>query len=338
MGQQSLIIVALSALLLSISVFGIMGGWGASTETTADLFEREQALNITRSGVNLAVSKVRREKMWRTGFTNLRVAGGSVSVRIRDLGVDSVEITSVGTINGVSHTSIVEAKLSSIFPNVESALAIFGDSVEFDNSGKTFLIDGRDYNIGGATLGPNPTVDGSGKIADDVEKHMDPLVKHLVEGAGGAPSIGPFEAQNLDVLQKFYKDRATMTLPAGKYAGNYALCTIDNPQIVHVPGDLEWAGTITGAGILVVDGGLTMKGTIRWEGIVLVMSGNVNIEFDALGSPEIIGTIWVGNNDVSGITKVKVNGNPQIKYSYNTLTTVLQNLGLLEVEIYKYYE
>ncbi len=126
MGQQALIIVALSSLLVGVSVLGFMGAWDYSNETTASLFEREQALNITRSGVNLAISRLRQQKTWRTGFSNFAVSGGSVSVRIVDMGLDTVRITSVGTINGVQHTSVLEAKLSSIFPTVESALTVFG--------------------------------------------------------------------------------------------------------------------------------------------------------------------------------------------------------------------
>jgi hypothetical protein len=342
MGQQSMIIVALSSLLLSISVFGIMGGWDSSSETTATLFEREQSLNITRSGVNLTVAKLRKQKTWRTGFSDLAVAGGRVSVKIESLGEDTVRIFSAGTISGFTHQSEVVAKLSSIFPNVESALTVFGDSVEFTNDGKAFKIDGRDYKLGGETLGSYAPVSGigvqSGKIVEDVEKNLDPKLTDQIQGKGGAPSIGDFNTSNLTALQTFYKERATMILPPGKYASNVVLSTIAHPEIVYVPGDLEWAGTISGAGILVVDGALTMKGTIKWEGIVLALSGTVNVDFDGLGSPTIIGTVWVGNNTSAGVTKVKISGNPTIKYSYITLMTVLGNLGLLEVEIISYYE
>ena len=342
MGQQSLIIVLMSSLLLSISVLGMVGMWNWSTETTATLFEREQALNISRSGVNKAVSILRKKKVWRAGFNGLRVAGGNVDVGIRDLGPDTVQIISVGTINRISHQSIVEAKLSSIFPTVESALTIFGDSVEFTNDGKAFLIDGRDYLPGGTVLGSYPAVHGIGvetpKVASDVVTNMDPNVHSNVEGSGGSPSVGSFSTLNLATLQSFYKDRATITLPAGSYAYNGVFGTMTDPEIVHVPGDLQWKGTISGAGILVVDGALALNGNIEWEGIVLSLSGDVHIEISGTGNPHIHGTLWVGNNDPSGITNVNITGNPSIKYSYLTLMTVLGNLGLLDVEIYKYYE
>lgn len=342
MGQQSLIIVMLSSLLLSISVYGFMGFWNYSAETTSNLFEREQALNVSRSGVNLAVSRLKREKTWRTGYNGISVAGGAANVRIVDIGEDSVRIISQGTINGVSHRSVVEAKLSSIFPNVESALTIFGDSVSFSNNGKSFWVDGRDYLMDGVTLGPNPPVSGigvqSGKIAEDIKTTMDPSVFPLIQGAGGAPSIGTIGTSDLGALHSFYRDRATIKLPPGKYADNTVFGTVASPEIVYVPGDLEWSGVISGAGILVVDGQLIMKGKIQWRGIILSMSGDVQIELGGTGTPAILGTVWVGNN-ASGIeTQVHVDGNPSIKYSYQTLMTVLGNLGLLEVEILSYYE
>ncbi len=342
MGQQSLIIVTLSSLLLSISVLGIMGGWNFSNETTADLFEREQALNVTRSGINLAVSKIRKQKSWRTGYSNFSVAGGTVSVRVVDLGPDTVRITSAGTVNGVTHKAIVEAKLSSIFPNVESALTVFGDSVEFTNNGTAWNIDGRDYLPDGITLSGGPAVHGvgvqSGETVTDLKNMINPMVYPNINGKGGTPSLGTINTSNLDALHKFYSERATITLPAGKYADNTIFGTMDNPEIVYVPGDLEWTGVISGSGILVVDGQLIMKGKVRWQGIILSMSGDVKIELGRTGTPSILGTVWVGNKSTSDITHVHFDGNPSIKYSYTALMKILGNLGLLEVEIYKYYE
>lgn len=345
MGQQALIIVALSSLLVGVSVLGFMGAWDYSNQTTASMFEREQALNITRSGVNLAVSTLRQQKTWRTGYTGLSLAGGSVSVRITDLGPDTVRITSAGTINGVTHTSVVEAKLSSIFPTVESALTVFGDSVEVTADGKAFLIDGNDHKIDG-TPGTYPAVEGIGvqsmQSVADVKKQLDSAsggsIASRVIGEGGTGSVGSFSTSNLSSLHTFYKSIATILLPAGKYADNRVLGTLDRPEVVYVPGNLEWSGTISGAGILVVDGQLIMKGKIEWKGIILAMSGDVTISLGGTGTPSILGTIWVGNTDPTKVTRVNVTGNPTVAYSYMTLMTILGNLGLLDVEIFKYYE
>lgn len=343
MGQQSLIIVALSSLLLSISLFGFLGVWDSSNEATATFFEREQALNVARSGVNMAVTQLRRQKTWRTGYTNVTAAGGTVTVRITDIGVDSVRIQSQGTINGFTHPILVEAKLSSIFPTVECALAVFGDSVSVTNSGKAWTIDGRDWKSDLSGIATSQSVYGIGvqstKIVTDVQKQVTANdVAANVMGKGTNPSVGTFGTTNLTQLQQFYKDRRTILLPAGTYSGNSVFGTLANPEIVHVPGNLEWTGVISGAGILVVDGSLIMKGKVSWQGIVLALSGDVKIEMGGTGTPSLLGTVWVGNNTTNKTTNVHVNGTPDVRYSYQTLMTILANLGLLEVEIYKYYE
>jgi hypothetical protein len=345
MGQQAMIIVALSSLLVGMSVLGFMGAWDYSNNATATLFEEEQALNVTRSGVNLAISKLRHQKSWRTGFSNLSVAGGTVSVRVVDLGIDTVRISAAGTINGVTHNSVLEAKLSSIFPTVESSMTIFGDSVEVSSNGKSFEIDGRDYNIDG-TLGSNPAVNGIGvqsaESVADVKKQLATASGGSIEanvlGAGGTPSVGSFASSNLTQLHQFYKDRRTMTIPAGSYADNKVIGSYEQPEIVYVPGDLEWSGNVTGTGILVVDGQLVMKGKVAWRGIILAMSGDVYIDIGGTGTPSILGTVWIGNTDPTVPTQAHVNGNPSIRYSYTALMTILGNLGLLEVEVFKYYE
>ena len=124
MGYQTIIIVLLSSTLLSVTILGLSGVWDQSTTTVVTQANEEQAVNVASSGVNLAIISLRRNKDWRTGFSSLPVAGGRCTVSLTDLGVDSVRITSNGTINGTTHTSIAVVKLASIFPSVEAALTV----------------------------------------------------------------------------------------------------------------------------------------------------------------------------------------------------------------------
>ena len=343
MGQQSMIIVLLGSLMLSFSVFGFMGMWNSSGDTVVDQFEREQAYNVATSAVNLSLSNLRVNKFWRSGFSNLGVANGTASLRVIDVGKDTVKIDAVGTYNGVEHRVSCVAKLRSIFPTVNSALAVFGDSVNFTNSGKAFSIDGRDHNAD-FTLGPNPAVDGIGaetsKVADDIKKQVTTNgVEDLIIGKTGAiPSVGTFPKMSLQELRDYYAALKTMTVAAGKYSGNAIFGTLAKPEIVHVPGNLEWDGIITGCGILVVDGSLSLKGKITWYGIVLTLAGDVKIDMGGSGTPRILGTTFVGNKGGMVSTNVNVNGNPSLMYSYSVIQTVLANLNLLRVEVIKYWE
>jgi hypothetical protein len=343
MGQQSIIIAVLASFLLTMAVGSMMGAWDMSTDTIATQFEEEQAMNVANSGINLAISTLRQTKTWRAGYTNLAVANGSATVRITDLGTDSVRINSTGTYGTATRTAVVHAKLSSIFPTAESALTIFGDSVEFDADGKSFLIDGRDYLADGSTFGTHDPVYGIAVTANHITDYLKTdltadAIGPNVQGKGGAPSVGTFSKSNLDSLMNLYRTYATVKLPAGKYSGNAVYGSLDNPQIVHVAGNLEWTGTITGAGILIVDGALLMAGKVSWQGIVMALSGDVTLQLGASGTPSIIGSTFIGSKNVTGVTKVHVNGNPAVKYSHSVLETVLAKLNLLQVEVSSYWE
>ncbi|MDH7516688.1 MAG: hypothetical protein QHI48_12540 [Bacteroidota bacterium] len=343
MGQQSMILVIMTSLLLGGAVMAFMGEWDTSTNTTTRQFSEEHALNVANSGMNLAVSRLRQNKLWRAGFTNLAVGGGTVTVGITDLGVDTVRVTSTGTYNGVTRRVVAVVRLGSIFPTVQSALAVYGDSVTFTNAGKSFLFDGSDYKADGVTLSGNPPVWGLGvqqdKIVDYLKNQitLDGVAPNVL-GLGSTPSVGKFTADSIKVLRDFYKGMATRVLSAGKYSGNAVIGTLAAPEICYIPGNLEWDGTITGAGILVVDGQLLLKGKVSWSGIVIAVAGGLTLDLGASGTPALLGTTLVGNDNPLRITNVKVNGNPSVKYSYEAVATVLANLDLLRVQILSYYE
>jgi hypothetical protein len=262
---------------------------------------------------------------------------------VKDLGVDSVQLTSAGTFGAATQTVVVRCKLSSIFPTAESALTVFGDSVAFTNSGKSFLIDGRDYKADGVTLGTHDPVYGIAVASTKISTYLKTQitagdVAANVQGQGTSPSVGTFAKTNLDSLMTLYKNYATITLASGKYSGNATYGTLDAPQIVHVAGDLEWTGTISGAGILIVDGSLRMAGKVNWSGIVMALNGDVTLDLGASGTPAILGSTFIGSKNTLNTTNVHVNGNPAVKYSYDVLETVLAKLSMLQVEVVSYWE
>ena len=344
MGHQTLLIAIVASLFLSGAILVLMGNWQASSGAVGSQFEREQALNVSNSGIALALSKLRNDKSWRTGFNNLAMSNGRCTLTVTDIGKDSVQIISNGQYGAGNHRSIVRAKLFSVFPVVESALTVYGDSVNFSNAGKSFHIDGHDYLEDGTTLGPNDAVYGMGvnkqKTVDQLKKTVtDDGVAANIDGKGGTPSVGLFTNKEVfDSLHAMYRSLATIRLPSGKYSNNAVFGSMSSPEIVHVPGNLEWTGTIAGCGILVVDGDLIMKGTITWKGIVIAMSADIDLYLGGVGTPNIIGTTFVGTNVSGKITNVKLNGNPYFRYSNNVLQNVLAKLNLLQVEVISYFE
>ena len=342
MGQQSFIIIALSSLLLSISIFGFMDMWSDSSEISATQYAREQSLNIARRGVTIAMKRLRNSRTWRAGYTNMAVQGGTVSVRITDIGVDTIRIDAQGSIAGESHSILVEATISSLVPNMESALTMFGDSVSFTAAGHSWSIDGRDWKADG-TLGGRAAVNGiglrTGKAVEDLIKQLgDTGDKHHVLGVGDAPSVGRFKASDLSGLQASFISKATTTLAEGHDAGTAVYGSPSTPEIVYAPGDMEMTGIVTGHGILIVKGELLLQGPIRWKGLVCSLSGNVRLEAGALGAPMILGALWVGNGASNGATRVHARGASSIRYSSETLDTMFRNFGLCTVRVIRYFE
>lgn len=343
MGQQSLILVFMTTLLLSGGVVLYMQEQRSSSDTTTNQFIGEHALNVANSGINLAISRVRQEKTWRTGFTNLAVDNGNVSVSLVDIGKDSVRITASGRYSDSVRTVIAVVKLASVLPEVNAALSVFGDSVVFQNSGKSFQIDGRDYKSNGSTLTSNQPVWGLGVQLDKIDTYVTNTivagkVASNVMGKTSTPSVGTFASDSLSVIFNMFKNLATVTIPPGKYAGNGVLGTLAAPEIVYVPGDLQWNGNTSGAGVLVVDGHLQFSGTVQWQGIVISRASGTYIDFGSSGNPRVIGAALIGNTNALNLTTVKVNGNPSALYSSEAIATVMQNLNLNKVNILSYYE
>jgi len=343
MGHQALILVMLSTLLLSTAIVGFTGEWQTSNDTVTDQFTGEHALNVANSGVNLAISELRRDKDWRAGFSSLAVGGGDVSVTVTDIGKDSIRLVAVASYSDTSRTVVTTLRIASIMPVIEAALSIYGDSVIVNNAGKAFAIDGRDYKSNGFTLTANPPVWGIGVEHESIDSYLTTKIvsgkiSSNVVGKGSNPSVGLFKSDSLDLIFEMLRDMATLTLAPGKYAGNSAIGTLDVPEIVYVNGDMQWAGDTKGAGILVVDGHLQFSGNVQWQGIVIARASGTFIDFGSNGNPRIIGAAIVGNKNGLHLPTVKINGNPSAIYSSEAISTVLENLDMLKVQVMTYYE
>jgi len=108
MGQQMFIIALLASFLVSIAIIQLREVWDDSSDIAMDQFQQEQVLNLSSSGVNMAISRLRQSKTWRAGYSDVQLFnGGYINVIVEDIGVDSVRITSVGSMGEASHTAIV---------------------------------------------------------------------------------------------------------------------------------------------------------------------------------------------------------------------------------------
>ena len=118
---------------------------------------------------------------------------------------------------------------------------------------------------------------------------------------------------NLDVqsIASAWSQMADITLvgdqnnPSSAGWGNI-LANPPDLKIVHIAGDLDISGNMSGAGVLVIDGDFKMGGTINWNGLVVVL-GDVDVvgggsDKNILGGLVVQGTV-AGNMNIMGNVK-----------------------------------
>jgi hypothetical protein len=92
--------------------------------------------------------------------------------------------------------------------------------------------------------------------------------------------------------------------------GNIAAIPYPDLKIVHITGDLDVQGNMSGCGVLIIDGDFKMGGTVNWNGLVVVL-GDVDVVGGG-NAKNIIGGLVV-QGTVSG--NMNVNGNVKTLYS-----------------------
>jgi hypothetical protein len=201
--------------------------------------------------------------------------------------------------------------------------------------GNAFYIDGHDH----YPTAPYDTVPGAPSLPG-IATPNDPTAissniigqqEDNVQGSGSDPSVQS-SSVNLDVqaLAAAWGQLADITLvgnqtnPASADWGSMAT----NPptlKVVHIQGDLNVQGNMSGAGVLVVEGDFLMGGTINWCGLVIVL-GDVDVVGGG-SDKNIVGGLVV-QGSMSGDSSV--NGNITVYYS-SLMISQLANLSEYEV-------
>jgi len=187
--------------------------------------------------------------------------------------------------------------------------------------GNAFYIDGHDHDYtapydtiaGAAPLPGIATPNDPTTIATALGGQQD----DNVQGSGSDPSVQSSNV-NLDVqaIANAWSQMADITLvgdqnnPSTAGWGNVNAIPQPDLKVVHIQGDLDISGNMSGAGVLVIDGNFKMGGTINWNGIVVVLK-----DVDVVGGgnvKNIVGGLVV-QGTLSGQTTV--NGNISVLYS-----------------------
>ena len=231
-------------------------------------------------------------------------------------GIPKIIITAAGRRGAANKIVTVEA-VKWPLPPVPGSIYTEGP---MSFQGNAFYIDGHDHNY----LAPYDTIPGAPPIAG-ISTPNDPTTisgnivgqqSDNVQGSGGDPSVQSSNV-NLDVqaIATAWSQMADITLvgnqsnPSAAGWGNI-LAIPPELKIVHITGDLDIQGNMSGAGVLIVDGDFKMGGTINWNGLVVVL-GDVDVVGGG-NAKNIIGGLVV-QGTLAGETTV--NGNITTYYS-----------------------
>lgn len=128
----------------------------------------------------------------------------------------------------------------------------------------------------------------------------------------GSPPLAVGSSLDLATIVAAVQNSANVVLTNGVYGNfDFGSGAAGTPVIAYRDGDVRFAGTATGAGILVVTGDLTMAGTFRFDGVVIVLGDIV-----ASGTARICGSIVQG----VGAPRVTATGTLDVTYSQEAIT------------------
>ena len=350
MGRMAIILVMSLVLTAGIIGYSINQSKSYSVENVAGFDKYVSARNIAHTGVNMMlraldrndtmyVNKLSRGQTARL-HTNLMSGVCSVSVKLTNPAfLDTIDITSKAVMMETTKTMTLRLRRRPVpFPTINEAVALRVPAVDFRLTGNP-LIDGRNHDMNGTLLAPSANdKPGVGVIT---------LADSITVAGYGSKIQGSQDVKidlGMDDPSLFVNDyisAADRVFTAGTYSGNMTWGTEAAPQIVYADataGNIKFAGTISGYGILVVRGSLEISGNFKFRGLVIAYN-DVTIEKDTLalttGTPDIIGGVLMAGNPNS---RFEMKGNDKIVYSKDALEMAKYINKLQVYKVIRWYE
>ena len=351
MGKSSLIIVLGMSVLIAFFILKLNANSSENVSTTMNMFEKTQARLIANSGVEIYLEKLKHDRSLidDSPFLGNNLFSGTYDVYIE--GTDSlIQVTSVSSFMGISHTTIVEAS-ADVLPLNYPPGAMYLSSGTVAGLKKNAItgsieINGMDHDLDGnliatAPIQPGIAVDGADQqtaVIDMIQKnHLDNVI-----GSGGTPSVvvvnntvdwteyAQLLADNPDIL---INTQEKMDSILGK---KEPWGTIDNPKVTFINGDIQLVNSLTaeGCGILVVNGNLKISGTFEFKGLVIAYK-STSIDMILTGQ----GSIWGGMVVAGEQINIQVGiGNFESFYSKQALDLVKKLLKTKRFNVLSWWE
>lgn len=133
-GKATILLVLGFSMIFMVVGYNFNNLTNRSVDNSINYFSKTTSYNIAGGGANMALNQIFLDPTWRTGYNNLGIGDGKVTVTVTDTG-DELVVTSVGTYDGESSTVIVKlagssyAKYAWYAGNMSSKVFVTGDTV-----------------------------------------------------------------------------------------------------------------------------------------------------------------------------------------------------------------
>lgn len=99
MSGKAIIVLVTGVIIIAATVmFNISASSTRIVRNYTDYYMRQNTQNIAQSGVNLAITKLGEERLWRDGFSDLKILDGIADVKVYDTLFDSVPVVAVHSV------------------------------------------------------------------------------------------------------------------------------------------------------------------------------------------------------------------------------------------------
>ncbi len=353
MGKSSLIIVLGMSVLIGFFILRLNANSSENVSTTSHMFQHTKARLIANSGVEVFLEKLKNDPtMMESEFNGNTLFGGTYDVTIEGP-EDCVQVTSLASFMGTTHTTIVEAVLDKVPVNhPPGALYLSTEIVTQLETKKSTLkgnltIDGRNHTMDGDLILPveesipGIAVDGEDQLATVLNLYND-MTMATILGLGGDPSIS-IVSDNVDWTDyaQMMADNADIKLTSETLNGSGPWGTEAEPQVTFLQGDdlkidrsVSTGDTVRGCGVLIVDGDLHISSIMEFKGLIIAYK-DTEINLDLFARGRIIGALVVSGESINLNAGT---ANFEILYSYEAVENIKQLLKTRRFEILSWWE
>lgn len=337
MGRALLFLTSGTFIIFGMIQLGVFDRQINIATINVEYVEAADARNTANAAIEMVLNELAADPTLRASELNPRTYQyGDARARVAIVDNDTegvtlppniVEIRSRGEAGGNEAMAVARIEITTGLPEINGAMGIFTDNLDFNVSGSAFLISGHDVNPDGtpgtATSLPAIAVN-TNEAFDEIDSSLNASQKSRLQGSGGTPSLELNGDMDGSALQDFV-DKAVANADHiyedYSASGVGSLGTPDDPKIIIVDGTLDVLNA-TGAGIIVIrEGGLLdARGNFdNYQGIIIIQ-GKADM---TRGNIHIVGAMLFGGSNPSIEIDIDFRGNINIQYS----SSVLQNLS-----------